>query len=207
MYKFWIDNRDLRDRNYLGPVIVPYDETNYRHREVKGEESKKSALTVVEAILQSDLLNLKNRLEQERRFKEDLSNTPEELRFEELYKPDFYKLMEKEIVENNRRFTLVGEPGILTVSELKRIYNEQSKEFWEEGRPYKFQVNPNIHVTMSEILFDPIYRKYKDKIGWLHNRSPLKGFKYKSEEALLEAIKNCGDRLEDVKRIRNNEII
>lgn len=207
MYNHWIDNRDLRDRNYLGPVIVPYDETNFRHREIRGEESKESALDIIDKILQNDLLSLKNRLESERRFQKDLYNTPEELRFEEFYKPDFYKIVEKEITVNNRKFVLRGEPDALTVPELKKLYNEQSKEFWEEGRPFKFQVNPNTHVTISEILFEPIYREYKKQIGWLHNRSPIKRFKYSSEKALLEAMENCGARIEDVKKLRNNQIV
>jgi len=205
MFKYWIDNRDLRDKNYIGPVIVPYDETNYRHREVRGEENKASALTIMENILQVDLVSLKERLEAEIIFQKESEQTPEELKFTEFYKHDFYSLIRKEIIENKRRFLIVGTSKILTEKELNRLWGEQSQEFM--GHSLFPGLNPKTHVTSSEIWFQPIYKKYKNKIGWLHDKSPVHNFKYNSEESLKTAIKNCKARLEDINKIRNGEEI
>ncbi|AGO48779.1 hypothetical protein Phi46:3_gp035 [Cellulophaga phage phi46:3] len=62
----YVDNRDIRDNNYLGPLVNFYDETNPRHRNVVGKISKKEALETIKKILIYDSEDLKGKIKRQK---------------------------------------------------------------------------------------------------------------------------------------------
>ena len=92
-FKYWVDNRDIRDRGYKGPVILPYDEMYERHQ-MMGKMSEEEALNTIKSILKQDIPNLEDRIENQKRYLAGKEAADKNLIFEEFYSRDFYFIME-----------------------------------------------------------------------------------------------------------------
>tara|TARA_R110000796_G_scaffold248124_2_gene374554 strand:- start:12350 stop:12943 length:594 start_codon:yes stop_codon:yes gene_type:complete len=195
-FEHWVDNRDIRDKFYMGPLIVPYDTTNIRHRRVVGKITMNDALCTIKSILIMDLENLGRVLKSQTRFLKKREQANPELTFTTFYESDFYFLIEK-LIEEGHEFQPHGE-DVLTVQRLKEISHLQTCEIWEEGKPFRLGVDLNNHVSISEKIFEPIYREHKDKVGWLWDKDFLKHSKYKTLEELQEAYTNCKIKLAEL---------
>jgi len=194
-FKYWVDNRNVRDNSYLGPLILPYDETNYRHKNVVGKINMGSAIKTIKNILTNDLEVLEKRIINQSRFLKEREDADDDLTFKLFYK-DFYFLIER-LVKEGHKFQPIGE-NILTLKRLRELYQLQQKEIWEEGNPFKVFIDLKNHVTITERIFEPIYREHKDEIGWFWDNDMLNNGKYKSLEKLQEVYNNCKERLKEI---------
>lgn len=195
-FEYWVDNRDVRDKFYKGPLIIPYDETNVRHKRVIGQITMDEAINTIKNILTNDLKTLEGSIENQIKLIKERENTKPELLFSEFYNPDFYFLIDR-LVKEGYKFEPIGE-DILTIKRLRDIANLQRCEIWEEGNPWKIGINLKTQISISERIFEPLYRKHKNDIGWFWDKDYLKLSKYKSLKELQEAYENCKLRLKEI---------
>lgn len=204
LFKYWVDNRDIRDKYYKGPLIIPYDETNFRHCKIVGKISQLEALKNIKGILTYDLESLKSIIDRQKLYLNELEECDEELTFKEFHHPKFYEIIEK-FINDGDKFYLIGEIQPLDKVKLKSIYINQCNEFWQEGKPFNFQIDLHNMQSLSERYFKEIYIRHKKEVGWFWNKDHLKynkrkstAFPYYSLEEVEEAYKNCEIRLKEI---------
>ena len=202
MYKNWVDNRDLRDKKYLGPLVVPYDETNPKHV-MYGLQSFSFALEKMIKILYLDLDNLKNKKQSIINHLNEKKKTNEKLIFTNFYDGKFTYIMRGLIESGKYRFKLKGDSSILTTKTLSQLQKKQDYDI----RNYLSAFDPIYHVGIMEMEFETIYNQYKKKIGWFWDKPSTGSFKYKTVELISEAINNCEKKIIEGSKMKNGEIV
>lgn len=198
---YYVDNRDIRDNNYLGPLINFYDETNHRHRNVVGKISEKEALETIEAILLNDVKPLEDRISNYKRYLNEKNNANPELTFKAFYSNIFYELVYS-FIRNGFKFELEGYFKPLTIKDVKDIQKLQHYELYGE---FSF-FSVNRYVSLSERTFCSMYNRYKGELKWFWDKDPIQWFKYNSLQSLEEALNNCKKRINEVKELKSQAV-
>ena len=87
----FVDNRDIRDNYYNGNLIIPYNDNNFRHKNIVGKISNKEAFETILYIMEQDIIYKNRILVTLKKYLKDVKSTPKYLKFESTLFPFFYK--------------------------------------------------------------------------------------------------------------------